>query len=372
MITYLVKSGDTLSAIAQRFLHDANRWPDIARLNRLLTPNILYVGQSLSIPETSAAATAPTSPQAVAQMGPSVVLDVPIPANLALARGFMFVVFEQLPAIGASSVIRKVVAVPRDFSLLPKNPFGAMSLADHVLNTNPSASPYLSGSTQPFGAPSIDGKALLLDLDKIRQNGGQVYSLKEVIDDLRRFVKDNPRSASQVEKLIRTMEGVEGEILIRGSAPPGSAKPITSSPHLAYVKSAEDLWRAFTEGKLTRPQLEAELAALSKSYSQARIFGRVGRGLMVIGIVFTAVDLGLAADRSVRQSSFKPIGAEVVRQVGGWGGAFAGGKIGFGVGALFGIETGPGALVTGAVGAVIFGAAGYFGADWVADHISPN
>ncbi len=50
----------------------------------------------------------------------------------------------------------------------------------------------------------------------------------------------------------------------------------------------------------------------------------------------------------------------------------AGGKIGLVAGALVGIETGPGAIVTGAIGAIIFGIAGYWGADWIADHISPN
>ena len=86
----------------------------------------------------------------------------------------------------------------------------------------------------------------------------------------------------------------------------------------------------------------------------------------------TSSDLARATDQSFAQKSFKPVGAEVVRQVGGWGGAFAGGKIGFGIGALFGIETGLGAIVTGTVGAIIFGAMGYFGADMIADQISPN
>jgi hypothetical protein len=34
-----------------------------------------------------------------------------------------------------------------------------------------------------------------------------------------------------------------------------------------------------------------------------------------------------------------------------------------------GIETGPGAIITGAVGSVIFGTVGYLGADWIADFI---
>ncbi len=36
------------------------------------------------------------------------------------------------------------------------------------------------------------------------------------------------------------------------------------------------------------------------------------------------------------------------------------------------IETGPGAILTGAIGGLIFGTAGYFGADWIADFIDEN
>jgi len=68
----------------------------------------------------------------------------------------------------------------------------------------------------------------------------------------------------------------------------------------------------------------------------------------------------------------KPISAEVVRQAGGWGSAVAGMKIGAATGAALGIETGPGALLTGLVGGIVFGAAGYYGADWVADFIDEN
>ena len=223
----------------------------------------------------------------------------------------------------------------------------------------------------PFGAPSIGGKPLLLDIAKIKQAGGQIYSVQDIVKDLQRFASENPTARRRVNTLIRTIQGVEGEVLIKGATPANAAKTL-SAAHSNYVRSAEDLWHAFSANKLSRPQLEAELASLQRAYSKARIVGNVGRGLMVIGVIVTAVDLGNATQRSMQQHSFKPISAEVVRQVGGWGGAAAGGKIGFGVGALFGIETGPGALVTGAIGAIIFGAAGYFGADWIADQISPN
>jgi hypothetical protein len=145
LTTYLVQPRDTLSGIAQRLLHDSNRWPEIARSNRLLNPNQLYLGQSLTIPGPATTA----SPR----LGPSLVLDQPIPASVALARGFMFIIFEQLPGIGAHKVIRKVAAIPRDFSLVPQSPLGTLSLAEHVLNTNPGASPFWS-ITRPL-LPSL-------------------------------------------------------------------------------------------------------------------------------------------------------------------------------------------------------------------------
>ena len=42
------------------------------------------------------------------------------------------------------------------------------------------------------------------------------------------------------------------------------------------------------------------------------------------------------------------------------------------MGVAVGVETGPGAIITGAVGALVGGFAGYFGADWIADFISEN
>ena len=52
-VTYTVQSGDTLSAIAQRFYGDANRWPDIHNANRSVIgndPDRIFPGQVLSIP----------------------------------------------------------------------------------------------------------------------------------------------------------------------------------------------------------------------------------------------------------------------------------------------------------------------------------
>lgn len=103
-----------------------------------------------------------------------------------------------------------------------------------------------------------------------------------------------------------------------------------------------------------------------------KYFTRGARVVQVTGIVFTAYDLEQASEKSLKNGSVKPITAEVIRQAGGWGMAVAGAKIGTAAGAAVGIETGPGAVLTGLVGGIIFGTAGYFGADWVADYIDEN
>jgi LysM repeat protein len=53
--TYIVRSGDTLSAIAERFYHDAADWQWLYHVNAstVANPNVIYVGQRLSVPSTA-------------------------------------------------------------------------------------------------------------------------------------------------------------------------------------------------------------------------------------------------------------------------------------------------------------------------------
>jgi LysM repeat protein len=50
--TYVVAAGDSLSAIAQKFYGDANRWTEIweANKDKVPDPNLITVGQELRIP----------------------------------------------------------------------------------------------------------------------------------------------------------------------------------------------------------------------------------------------------------------------------------------------------------------------------------
>ncbi|TNF24136.1 MAG: LysM peptidoglycan-binding domain-containing protein [Deltaproteobacteria bacterium] len=52
--SYVVKPGDTLSAIAQRVLGSASRYTEIARLNGLANPNLIRAGQTLKLPAGAA------------------------------------------------------------------------------------------------------------------------------------------------------------------------------------------------------------------------------------------------------------------------------------------------------------------------------
>jgi nucleoid-associated protein YgaU len=49
-VAYIVVPGDSLSAIAQRFLGNGNRWPEIYQKNKGVigpNPNLIYPGQKL-------------------------------------------------------------------------------------------------------------------------------------------------------------------------------------------------------------------------------------------------------------------------------------------------------------------------------------
>lgn len=207
-------------------------------------------------------------------------------------------------------------------------------------NTN---SRYTSASSKRGGAPNFQGRSIYIDIAKAKAAGVTIHSTQEIIADLDNIAKENPRMKSRIEKLKSVITPVEGEVLLEGKVPATAIKSQTAM-------------------NLTRGL----------------------RFIQFVGITITIRDLGNASAESVRTESIKPIAAETVRQAGGWGGAVVGvqvggwasallaAKIGGATGAAFGIESGPGAIVTGAIGALIFGTAGYYGADWIADWIHEN
>src|SRR5262249_4923159 len=254
-------------------------------------------------------------------------------ADTMLGRAFLFILADEI--LPSGKLVRKVLRVPMDnaqyieahpeiFGLQGKNPRAKVSLGEHALgNTN---SPYTSASAKPGGAPNIQGRPVYIDVAKAEAAGVTIHSTEKIIADLDRLAKEQPQLRTRIDRLKSVIETVEGEVLLEGKVPPSA------------IKSGASM--ALTRGL---------------------------RFVQAVGVVLTVYDLGNATVKSVKQDSFKPIAAEGIRQVGGWGGALLGVKIGGGLGAAVGIETGPGAILTGAVGALIFGTAGYFGAGRVAD-----
>jgi LysM repeat protein len=63
--TYTVRSGDTLSSIAERYYHNASRWQWIYQANRskIHNPNSIYVGERLTIPYSAPSGTVSYTPR---------------------------------------------------------------------------------------------------------------------------------------------------------------------------------------------------------------------------------------------------------------------------------------------------------------------
>ncbi|EDX9487247.1 glycine zipper family protein [Salmonella enterica] len=224
---------------------------------------------------------------------------------------------------------------PERYGLLPKDYSAPTSIAEHVMGNNKSS--YISTSSVfPDGSPRFDGKTIYIDVDKALTSGAELVTIDEILKALDEYKTNNPHLAKRIDKIAAYVRDIDKEILVKGEKIP--AKAIFTPESLNLVKN----------------------------------FSKVGRVVQVVGIVLTAYDLEQATEKSVETGSVKPISAEVIRQAGGWGGFVAGAKIGAVAGAAVGIETGPGAFLTGLVGGIIFGVAGYYGADWVADYIDEN
>ncbi len=224
---------------------------------------------------------------------------------------------------------------PERHGLMPKKWGGAPSIAEHVMGDHMSS--YVSSSSIfPQGSPRFEGRSVYIDIKKAKASGARLVSTEEILASLRDYKAKNPHLAKRVDQIAKYVSDLDKEVLVHSERVPPKA--------------------IFNPGSL----------------KVAQIASGAGRVVQVLGIVLTAYDLEQASEKSFRAKSVKPISAEVIRQAGGWGGAVVGFKIGGAGGVMLGIETGPGAILTGLAGGIIGGAAGYFGFDWIADHIDKN
>ena len=184
---------------------------------------------------------------------------------------------------------------------------------------------------RPEGATGIKGNARIwINIKKSIELGAEFVSERDLIKDMKKLAEEQPEVLERSKKWQAAQIG-EREVLFKGKIK-GDA--------IDTIKTRKIRW--------------------------------FGRGFQILGLFLTAYDYGNATAESVKLNSSKPLIAESVRQTGSWGTAWAGAKVGIGLGALAGIKTGPGAIITGIGGGFIFGTAGYIGADWIADHIHRN
>lgn len=279
-----------------------------------------------------------------------------VPGYLMPARAFFFIIVEEAGKDGF--LVRKIYAsnkspymekmkltrlqelselTPERYGMLPKGPNAPYTIAEHVMGNGKNISQYISTSSIfPEGSPRFEGRSIFIDINKARQSGLKLVSTDEILTELENYRRSNPHLSKRIDQIADYVRNIDKEVLIHGEKVPAGA---------IFNQNSLKLTEALT--------------------STARV-------VQVLGIAFTAYDLTQASRESIEIGNAKPISAELVRQAGGWGMAWAGFKFGGIAGAALGIETGPGAVATGLIGGITFGAAGYFGADWVADHIYEN
>ncbi|WP_042932134.1 glycine zipper family protein [Pseudomonas mandelii] len=223
---------------------------------------------------------------------------------------------------------------PEKFGMIPIDPKSNATVAEHVFSSRKYPSSYLSTSSEfPNGSPRFEGKTVYIDIEKAKAAGAKLVSTEEILKSLDEYKKVAPKKVVQIDQIADWVKNIDKEVLVQAEKVPAKA---VFSP---------------------------------SSYKATNMLIKGARVVRVFAIGFTAYDLKLATDESIKQNSVKPISVEVVKQAGGWGSAIAGGRIGLAVGAAVGIETGPGAIVSAAVGGIIFGTAGYLGATWLTDYV---
>ncbi len=109
--------------------------------------------------------------------------------------------------------------------------------------------------------------------------------------------------------------------------------------------------------------------ALTRVTSGLRGARAPGHFLFALGVAADAHQMSKAIGRSVKSGTVRPAAAQATRSLTTWGAVWAGAEL-FGTGgALLGLETGPGAVVTSGVGALMGGFVGLFASEWLARRI---
>ena len=220
---------------------------------------------------------------------------------------------------------------PEKYGMSSVSPNSNATVAQHVHSSRKYPSSYISTSSIfPDGSARFAGRTVFIDMAVAKKYGAKIVSTEEILSSLAEYKAQHPHLNTKISQIEGWVKEIDKEVLIQA-----------------------------------RQKIPAKAIYNPQSLATIQKFGTAARVMQVTAIAFTAYDLSVAADRSYRAKSIVPLSREVVKQAGGWGGAWAGFKIGGAAGAVIGIETGPGAVISGLIGGVVFGVAGYWGAEWV-------
>ena len=108
------------------------------------------------------------------------------------------------------------------------------------------------------------------------------------------------------------------------------------------------------------------IARFTGEFTDPRASGGV---VFALGVASDAWLMKKAIDRSLEAKTLRPAAAQATRSLTTWGAVWAGAELlGLG-GALAGIESGPGVVVTSGIGAIVGGFIGLFASNWLARKI---
>ena len=232
--------------------------------------------------------------------------------------------------LGLSSIDILQQMYPDKYGLVPTDFKAQNSVSEHVIEKVKHTSRFVSVSELQQGAQNYRGNLIFIDKNELMKLNIKIYSTDDIIKIL-----NATESLSESEKeRFKNIVIQDKEVLL---------EPKQTIPKHAIV----------SESKM----------------NLIRNLETTGKYIQVVGIFMTIYDLEQATEKSIKQHSPKPLIAEAARQVGGWGGAISGARMGFGVGLAFGLETGPGVVFTSLGCAIVFGILGYNAGNVIGDII---
>lgn len=278
--------------------------------------------------------------QMPARMFLFVVVDEPGKDGILVRRTYSMLNDSYLNELNLSPIGKMREVYPEKYGLWGKGgPEAPGSIVDHVLEYDKLTSYASTSSIYPEGTGRMHGKTVYVDIAKAKRAGAKIVTTDEIVQAIDGYASKarskDKRWAEHVKQKVLTMDR---EVLVQ-----------------------------------PRPMVPAEGVFSQRGLAISLGIVKYARVVQVVGLAFTGYDLAVASDESVRLKSVRPLEKEVIRQTGGWAGgwagAVAGARVGAAVGSMVGIELGPGAVITGAIGGILFGAIGYFGGSLVADQV---